>query len=83
MQPNFSLVFFTTLAGMAQGLIFFIATLKLTSNALPNDFLGFLALPIGILLLGLSLIASFFISATLKGRGVPPICGERRGFRVK
>ena len=60
MQPNFSLVFFTTLAGMAQGLIFFIATLKLTSNALPNDFLGFLALPIGILLLGLSLIASFF-----------------------
>ena len=45
---------------MAQGLIFFIATLKLAGNALPNDFLGFLALPIGILLLGLSLIASFF-----------------------
>jgi len=60
MQPNFSLVFFTTLAGMSQGLIFFIATLKLTGNSLPNDFLGVLAFPVGIVLLGLSLIASFF-----------------------
>lgn len=83
MQPNFSLVFFTTLAGMAQGLIFFIATLKLIGNALPNDFLGFLALPFGIVLLGLSLIASFFHLGHPEERGVPLICGERRGFRVK
>jgi DMSO reductase anchor subunit len=60
MHPNFSLVFFTTLAGMAQGLILFIAAFSINGNTFPNDFLAVLALPVAIALLTISLLASFF-----------------------
>ncbi len=60
MNPNFSLVFFTTLVGMAQGLIFFISLFNLNSQSLPDSFVGLLALPVAIGLLILSLISSFF-----------------------
>lgn len=60
MHPNFSLVFFTTLVGMAQGLLFFIALFQLYGKSLPNEFLGSLALPVSITLLVLGLITSFF-----------------------
>lgn len=60
MRPQFSIIFFTTLAGMAQGLLFFIALSNLYSQATPNAFLTNLALPVAFLLLCLSLLASFF-----------------------
>ncbi len=60
MQPNFSLIFFTTLAGMAQGLIISIALLNFRSSLLPGDFLAWLALPVALALLIISLLASFF-----------------------
>ena len=60
MRPQFSIIFFTTLAGMAQGLLFFIALSNLYTQATPSAFLTHLALPVAFALLTLGLIASFF-----------------------
>jgi len=60
MRPQFSIIFFTTLAGMAQGLLFFIALSNLYSQATPSVFLTNLALPAAFVLLSLGLLASFF-----------------------
>jgi DMSO reductase anchor subunit len=60
MRPHFSIIFFTTLAGMAQGLLFFIALANLYSHTSTNAFLTGLALPIAFVLLTLGLAASFF-----------------------
>lgn len=60
MRPQFSIIFFTTLVGMAQGLLFFLALSNLYSQATPNAFLTNLALPVAFILLSLSLVASFF-----------------------
>ena len=60
MRPQFSIIFFTTLAGMAQGLLFFIALSNLYSQATPNAFLTHLVLPVAFALLALGLVASFF-----------------------
>ena len=60
MRPQFSIIFFTTLAGMAQGLLFFIALANLHSQATPSAFLTNLALPVAFVLLALGLVASFF-----------------------
>ena len=60
MRPQFSIIFFTTLAGMAQGLLFFIALSNLYSQTMTNEFLAYLALPVAFALLILGLIASFF-----------------------
>ena len=60
MRPQFSIIFFTTLAGMAQGLLFFIALANLHSQATPSAFLTSLALPVAFVLLALGLVASFF-----------------------
>jgi sulfite dehydrogenase (quinone) subunit SoeC len=60
MRPQFSIIFFTTLAGMAQGLLFFIALSNLYIQAAPNAFLTHLALPVAFSLLALGLLASFF-----------------------
>ena len=60
MRPQFSIIFFTTLVGMAQGLLFFIALANLHNQSIPNAFLTNLALPVAFVILVLSLIASFF-----------------------
>ena len=60
MRPQFSIILFTTLAGMAQGLLFFIALSNLYNQATSNAFLTGLALPVAFALLSLGLIASFF-----------------------
>ena len=60
MHPNFSLIFFTTLAGMAQGLLVFIGILNIGNDGLPNDFLVKLAIPTALVLLITGLIASMF-----------------------
>ena len=60
MRPQFSIIFFTTLAGMAQGLLFFIAIANLHSQTTPNAFLTNLALPVAVALLAAGLTASFF-----------------------
>ncbi|WP_293601559.1 DmsC/YnfH family molybdoenzyme membrane anchor subunit, partial [Polynucleobacter sp. 39-46-10] len=60
MHPNFSLIFFTTLAGMAQGLLVFIGILNIGNDGLPNDFLVKLAIPTALILLITGLIASMF-----------------------
>jgi sulfite dehydrogenase (quinone) subunit SoeC len=60
MRPQFSIIFFTTLAGMAQGLLFFLAISNLYSHPTPNPFLTNLALPVAFALLALGLVASFF-----------------------
>lgn len=60
MRPQFSIIFFTTLAGMAQGLLFFIALANLHSQVTPSAFLTNLALPVAFVLLALGLVASFF-----------------------
>jgi len=60
MRPQFSIIFFTTLAGMAQGLLFFIALAYLDSHTASSPFLTHLALPVAFVLLVLGLIASFF-----------------------
>ena len=60
MRPQFSIIFFTTLAGMAQGLLFFIALLNIEAPILSAPFLAMLALPVSFMLLILSLVASFF-----------------------
>ncbi len=60
MRPQFSIIFFTTLAGMAQGLLFFIALLNIEAPILSAPFLAMLALPTSFILLTLGLVASFF-----------------------
>jgi sulfite dehydrogenase (quinone) subunit SoeC len=60
MRPQFSIIFFTTLAGMAQGLIFFVALLSYQTPFFPSTFLTQLALPVGFGLLSVGLVASFF-----------------------
>ena len=60
MRPQFSIIFFTTLAGMAQGLLFFIALLNIKAPVLSAPFLLMLALPVSFILLTLGLVASFF-----------------------
>ena len=60
MRPQFSIIFFTTLAGMAQGLLFFIALLNIEAPILSAPFLAMLALPVSFILLTLGLLASFF-----------------------
>jgi len=60
MRPQFSIIFFTTLAGMAQGLLFFITLLNIEAPFLSAPFLTMLALPVSFILLILSLVASFF-----------------------
>jgi len=60
MRPQFSIIFFTTLAGMAQGCLFFLALLNFHTQLIPTSFLTSLAFPVGLCLLTLGLIASFF-----------------------
>ena len=60
MRPQFSIIFFTTLAGMAQGLLFFLALINLEAPVFSAPFLSNLALPVSFILLTLGLIASFF-----------------------
>ena len=60
MRPQFSIIFFTTLAGMAQGLLFFLALFNIEAPMLSAPFLSMLALPVSFILLIFGLIASFF-----------------------
>ena len=60
MRPQFSIIFFTTLVGMAHGLLFFVALLNIEGPVLSAPFLSILALPVSFILLTLSLVASFF-----------------------
>ena len=60
MRPQFSIIFFTTLVGMAQGLLFFLALLNIEGPFLSSAFLSMLALPVSFIILTLSLVASFF-----------------------
>jgi DMSO reductase anchor subunit len=60
MRPQLSIILFTTLVGMAQGLLFFIALLNIEAPVLSAPFLAILALPVSFILLTLSLVASFF-----------------------
>lgn len=60
MRPQFSIIFFTTLAGMAQGLLFFLALINLEAPVFSAPFISILALPVSFILLTLGLIASFF-----------------------
>lgn len=60
MRPQFSIIFFTTLAGMAQGLLFSLAILDIPVQIFTQSFLSTFAFPAALILLGLGLIASFF-----------------------
>lgn len=60
MRPQFSIIFFTTLAGMAQGLLFSLAILDFPVQIFTQSFLSTFAFPAALVLLGLGLIASFF-----------------------
>ena len=60
MRTQFSIIFFTTLAGMAQGFLFFLAVLNFHTQVIPTSFLTSLAFPVSLCLLTLGLIASFF-----------------------
>ena len=60
MRPQLSIILFTTLAGMAQGLLFFIALLNIEAPVLSAPFIAILALPVSFVLLILGLVASFF-----------------------
>jgi DMSO reductase anchor subunit len=60
MRPQLSIILFTTLVGMAQGLLFFIALLNIEAPILSAPFVAILALPVSFVLLTLGLIASFF-----------------------
>jgi DMSO reductase anchor subunit len=60
MRPQFSIIFFTTLAGMAQGLLFSLAILDFPVQIFTQSFLSTFAFPSALVLLGLGLIASFF-----------------------
>lgn len=60
MRPAFSLIFFTSMAGMAQGLVVSLIILHLAGDPLPNHFMNYLAFPVALLLLVGGLLASFF-----------------------
>ena len=60
MRPQFSIILFTTLAGMAQGLLFFLALINLEAPVFSAPFISTLALPVSFILLTLGLVASFF-----------------------
>jgi DMSO reductase anchor subunit len=60
MRPQFSIIFFTTLAGMAQGLLFSLAILDFPVQIFTQSFLSTFAFPAALVLLGLGLVASFF-----------------------
>ena len=60
MRPQFSIIFFTTLTGMAQGLFFFLALINLEAPVFSASFISMLALPASFILLTLGLVASFF-----------------------
>ena len=60
MHPAFSLVFFTSMAGMAQGMVVSLLVLHLAGDPLPNQVMNYLAFPIILLLLAGGLLASFF-----------------------
>ncbi len=60
MHPAFSLIFFTGMAGMAQGMVMSLLVLHLAGDPLPNQFMNYLAFPIILLLLAGGLLASFF-----------------------
>jgi DMSO reductase anchor subunit len=60
MRPQFSIIFFTTLSGMAQGLLFFLALINLEAPVFSAPFISMLALPVSFILLVLALVASFF-----------------------
>jgi len=60
MRPQFSIIIFTTLAGMAQGLLFAIAFLDFPAQIFSSAFLSKMAFPVALALLTLGLLASFF-----------------------
>ncbi len=60
MHPAFSLIFFTGMAGMAQGMVMSLLILHLAGDPLPSHFMNYLAFPIVLLLLAGGLLASFF-----------------------
>ena len=60
MHPAFSLIFFTGMAGMAQGMVMSLLVLHLTGDPLPSHFMNYLAFPMVLLLLAGGLLASFF-----------------------
>ena len=46
MHPAFSLVFFTGMAGMAQGMVMSLLVLHLAGDPLPNQFMNYAACPV-------------------------------------
>lgn len=60
MHPAFSLVFFTGMAGMAQGMVMSLLVLHLAGDPLPNQFMNYAAFPVILFLLAGGLSASFF-----------------------
>ncbi len=60
MHPAFSLIFFTAMAGMAQGMVMSLLVLHLVGDPLPSHFMNYLAFPIVLALLAGGLLASFF-----------------------
>ncbi len=60
MHPALSLIFFTGMAGMAQGMVMSLLILHLAGDPLPSYFMNYLAFPIVLFLLAGGLLASFF-----------------------
>lgn len=60
MHPAFSLIFFTNMAGMAQGVVLSLIILHMAGDPLPNPFMNYLAFPVVLALLLGGLLASFF-----------------------
>jgi hypothetical protein len=60
MRPQYSIIFLTTMIGMAQGLLFSVSILNFRTDAISPDFLSSVIFPIAIILLIGGLVASFF-----------------------
>ncbi len=60
MRPQYSIIFFTTLAGIAQGMLFSAAVLNLRAPVMSSSFLGTAVFSVALVLLVGGLIASFF-----------------------
>ena len=60
MRPQYSIIFFTTLAGMAQGMLFSAAILNLYAPVMSNHFLSSYVFSVALILLLGGLVASFF-----------------------
>ena len=60
MRPQYSIIFLTTMIGMAQGLLFSVSILNFRIDAIPAEFLSSVIFPIAIILLIGGLAASFF-----------------------